>query len=153
MPRMIIALSSLISALVATYLHLWKLGKVGALACTGNHGCEIAQFSAYGSFFGVDVALIGAIGYTIIFAVAVLGLVGNLASDRRVTSALTALVTFGVLFTVRLKYGEWYVLGTFCPWCFVNVVTMTTNAIMVRADWKRLRDETQDDSAVVAVTA
>ncbi len=137
--RMTIALSSLVSMFVAAYLHLWKLGKVGTLACTANHGCEVAQFSSYGWVLGVDVALIGAVGYALILVVAVAGLVGAATDAQWPTLALTSLVTFGVLFTVRLKYGEWIVLQTFCPWCFVNVVTMTINAAMVGLDWRRLR--------------
>ena len=38
---MTIALASLVSGLVALYLHLWKLGKMGALACGGGHGCNV----------------------------------------------------------------------------------------------------------------
>ncbi len=57
--RMAIAVLALVNALVATYLHLWKVGKVGALACSTG-GCMVAQFSRFGWFLGVDVALIGA---------------------------------------------------------------------------------------------
>ena len=56
-----IALASLISGIVALYLHLWKLGLTGTLACTGSGGCEYVQGSRYGWFLGVDVALIGTV--------------------------------------------------------------------------------------------
>jgi uncharacterized membrane protein len=152
-PRMTIALSSLVSALVATYLHLWKLGKVGALACTGNHGCEIAQFSSYGWFLGIDVALIGAVGYALILAVALWGIAGSWNDSKWPSAVLTALIVFGVLFTIRLKYGEWIVLGTFCPWCFVNVFTITLNAAMVTMDWRRLGRERDADTDEALATA
>ena len=65
--RMAIALASLISGIVALYLHLWKLGLTGSLACSGSGGCEYIQGSRYGWFLGVDVALIGAVGYSLLF--------------------------------------------------------------------------------------
>ncbi|MFL5517997.1 MAG: vitamin K epoxide reductase family protein, partial [Gemmatimonadales bacterium] len=61
--RMAIALLALVAALVALYLHLWKAGYTGALSCTSGHGCETAMLSPWGWFLGVDVALIGTIGY------------------------------------------------------------------------------------------
>jgi uncharacterized membrane protein len=44
-----------------------------------------------------------------------------------------------VLFTIRLKYGEFIVLRSFCPWCAVSVVAITLCAIMVTLDWRRVR--------------
>ena len=41
--RQIVAIVALINAFVATYLHLWKIGKAGTLACGDGHGCAIAQ--------------------------------------------------------------------------------------------------------------
>jgi uncharacterized membrane protein len=137
-PRQLIALASLISSLVATYLHLWKIGAVGALACTANRGCEIAQFSSYGWFLGVDTALIGAVGHFAIVIVAAVGVSGKLADAKWITALLAALVVGGLLFTIRLKYGEWWVLRTFCPWCQVNTVVVLLDTWLVARDWRRL---------------
>jgi uncharacterized membrane protein len=135
-PRQRIALASLVSSLVATYLHLWKIGVVGSLACTANRGCEIAQFSSYGWFLGMDTALIGAVGHAAIFLVALVGVAGRGAEAKWPTTALAVLVTGGLLFTIRLKYGEWWVLGTFCPWCQVNTVVIALDAWWVWQDWR-----------------
>ena len=72
--RMAIAVLALVNALVALYLHLYKLGKVGALACSAGGGCQVAQFSQYGWFLGLDVALIGAVGYAFMFLCALVAL-------------------------------------------------------------------------------
>ena len=137
--RMTIALLSAISCMVALYLHLWKIGMIGALSCGVAHGCEIAQFSSYGYFFGIDVALIGTIGYALIVAVAILGVQERWVDARWPTFALMALIWPAVLFTVRLKYGEFVVLKTFCPWCAVSAVTIALDAILVTLDWRRVR--------------
>lgn len=140
-PRHWIALTALGSGIVATYLHLWKMGYTGPLVCAGGHGCEIAQFSSYGWFFGVDVALIGAIGYALIFTTAMLGVQPRWIGDRRVTVALMALVWPAFLFTLRLKYGEFVVLKTFCPWCAISAATITLHSVLVVVDWRRVRRE------------
>ncbi len=138
-PRQLIALASLVSSFVATYLHLWKKGVVGSLACTANHGCEIAQFSSYGWFLGVDTALIGAVGHAAIVAVALWGVLGKWQDAVAPTVALGVLIVGAVLFTIRLKYGEWIVLQTFCPWCQVNTVVVLLDLWLVTRDWRRVQ--------------
>lgn len=137
--RMAIAGTSLVSGLVALYLHLWKIGKVGTLSCASGIGCVVAQFSSYGWFLGVDVALIGTIGYAIIFVVAMIGVQPRFELARWPTTILAGLIAFGFLFTLRLKYGEFIVLRTFCSWCAVNAVAITLNVLFVSLDWRRLR--------------
>ena len=138
MQRMIIALASLVSGLVALYLHLWKLGKAGSLACGGTGGCAYVQGSKYGWFLGVDVALIGTIGYALIFLVAMLGTQPRWADARVITRALQLLIWPAVLFTLRLKWAEFVILKSFCPWCAVSAVTITLCAILVTSDARRL---------------
>lgn len=137
--RALIAALSAVSGSVALYLHLWKIGRTGApLACGVGGGCVTAQMSYYGWFLGVDVALIGAVGYAAILVVALAGLLPAWRDARWPTVALVALVWPAVLFTLRLKYGEFVVLRTFCPWCAVNVVTITLAAVLVTLDWRRV---------------
>ncbi len=133
-----IALTALISGFVALYLHLWKLGLAGTLACTNSHGCEIAQFSSYGFFLGVDVALIGTIGYTLILITSLIGTQPRFRNDRRITWLLMAMIYPAILFTIRLKYGEFVVLKTFCPWCAISAVTITLHGILAWFDLKRV---------------
>ncbi len=136
---MAIALLALVAALVALYLHLWKLGLTGPLTCTASRGCETAMNSQWGWFLGVDVALIGAIGYLLIFAAALWGLSPGGAASTAPTFALLALIVPAVLFTIRLKYAEWGILRTFCPWCFESTVTIALCLVLALLDWRRVR--------------
>ena len=138
MYRMIIALSSLASGLVALYLHLWKLGLAGSLSCGGEGGCAYVQGSKYSWFLGVDVALIGTVGYALIFLVAIVGTTPRWSESLGVTRLLQGLIWPAVLFTVRLKYAEFVILEAFCPWCAVSAVTITLCAILVTLDARRL---------------
>lgn len=137
--RQIVAIIALVNAFVATYLHLWKIGKAGTLACGDGHGCAIAQMSSYGWFLGVDVALIGAVGYTLILLTSIFGAASGREDARGPALALAALVYPAILFTLRLKYGEFIVLRTFCPWCAISAVSITILGIIVALELRRTR--------------
>ena len=137
--RQLAAVIALINAFVATYLHLWKIGKAGTLACGGSGGCAVVQFSSWSWFLGIDVALIGALGYTAVLLTALWGARESLAEARGPAIALAALVYPAILFTIRLKYAEWFVLRTFCPWCFISTVSITLLGVLVALDLRRVR--------------
>ena len=136
--RQVIAVTALASGLVATYLHLWKLGYMGVLSCGSGHGCEVVQMSSWGWFLGIDVALIGAVGYSAILVVSLIGAQERFENERWPTIALACLVYPALLFTLRLKYAEFIVMKTFCPWCAVSAVTITLHGVLVALDWRRV---------------
>jgi uncharacterized membrane protein len=130
--RRAIAVVSLISCMVALYLALWKMGYMGQLGCTGSgNGCEYVQGSRYG--------WIGTVGYAAIVAVALAGTSEALEDAAWPTQLLMVLIYGAVLFTLRLKYAEFIILKSFCPWCAVSAVAITINAILVTLDWRRVR--------------
>lgn len=137
--RQLIAILALVNAFVATYLHLWKIGKAGALACGGSGGCAVVQFSSWSWFLGVDVALIGAVGYTAIVVVAAIGAAESRADTPWPALALAALVYPAILFTLRLKYAEFFILKTFCPWCAISAVSITLLGVIVALELRRVR--------------
>jgi uncharacterized membrane protein len=140
-PRHWIALTGLISGLVALYLHLWKLGYMGTLSCGSGHGCELVQYSAWSWFLGHDVAFIGSVVYTAITITALLGTSERFLHDRRNTLLLALLIVPAFLFTLRLKYAEFIILKTFCPWCAISAVTITLHLALVVMDWRRVNGE------------
>ncbi len=138
--RRAIALISLISCMVALYLALWKMGYMGKLGCTGgSSGCEYVQGSRFGWFMGVDVALIGTVGYAAIVIVALASTTETLSDAVWPTQLLMVLIYGAVLFTLRLKYAEFIILKSFCPWCAVSAVAITLDAILITLDWRRVR--------------
>ena len=137
--RMAIAVLALINALLALYLHLYKLGKVGALACGAGGGCQVVQFSQFGWFLGVDVAMIGFVGYGFMFLCALVALQPSLVDTRWTNWGAFLIIVPAVLFTWRLKYGEWVVLKTFCPWCFVSFLSIHACLVLALLDRRRLQ--------------
>jgi uncharacterized membrane protein len=123
--RMAIATLSLIAGVSAVYLHMYKLGLVGTLSCASGDGCNRAMFSRWGWFLGVDVALIGVIGYALLLTASILSLQPRWQGKRWPAGLLLTLSLLGFLFTLRLKYGEFVMLRTFCPWCAISAVSIT----------------------------
>ena len=73
------------------------------------------MYSQWGWFLGIDVALIGAIGYILILGAALWGLHPERAQSPAPTLVLLALIVPAVLFTIRLKYAEWVCSGPSVP--------------------------------------
>src|SRR5262245_64912502 len=96
--RMGAALLSLLGLFVSAYLYLYKIGRIGTLAC-GTGGCETVQTSQWSRFLGVEVALIGVIGYAGLLAVALVALSPSRVERRGPAAALATLAGGGVLFT------------------------------------------------------
>lgn len=114
--RMGAALMSLLGLFVSAYLYLYKIGRIGTLACGGG-GCETVQTSQWSRFAGVEVALIGLVGYAMLFVVALVALQPSSAGRRWPADLLAAVAAGGVLFTVYLTYLELFVIRAICRWC------------------------------------
>ena len=123
--RMGAALLSLVGLFVSAYLYLYKIGRIGTLAC-GTGGCETVQMSTWSRFAGVEVALIGVLGYGLLLAVALIALRPPLAERRWPVSLLTALAAAGVLFTAYLTYLELFVIHAICRWCVGSAAIIVT---------------------------
>src|SRR5262245_1031500 len=114
--RMGTALLSLLGLFVSAYLYLYKIGRIGTLAC-GTGACETVQASVWSRFAGVDVALIGMIGYAALLVVSLASLQPAIATRRWPATTLAVLAGLGVAFTIYLTYIELFVLHAICRWC------------------------------------
>jgi uncharacterized membrane protein len=114
--RMGAALLSLLGLFVSTYLYLYKIGRIGTLAC-GTGACETVQASEWSRFAGVEVALIGMVGYGALLLVSLVSLQPALAARRWPATTLALLAGLGVVFTLYLTYIELFALHAICRWC------------------------------------
>ncbi|HET6797938.1 MAG TPA: vitamin K epoxide reductase family protein [Gemmatimonadales bacterium] len=119
------ALLSLAGLFISAYLYLYKIGKIGTLAC-GTGGCETVQLSPWSRFGGVEVALIGLVGYATLLLLSLLSLQPPLALKRWPSSALAILAGVGLVFTGYLTYVELFVLHAICRWCVASAVIIVS---------------------------
>jgi uncharacterized membrane protein len=115
------ALLSLVGVFVAAYLYLYKTGRIGTMVC-GTGGCETVQLSRWSVFMGVEVALIGVIGYVVMLGVALAGLQPGGDSRGWPTRVLVLLSAGALVFSAYLTYLELFVIHAICRWCVVSAV-------------------------------
>jgi len=136
--RMGAALAALLGILVSAYLWLYKIGAIATIAC-GNGGCERVQASPWSRFLGIDVALIGLLGYCALFGMTLLSLQPKYAAARWPIQALLALSAGAVAFTLYLKYLEFFVIGSVCRWCVISAVLISLFFVLVVLEHRRMR--------------
>ena len=119
--RMTAALLSLLGLFVSAYLYLYKIGRIGTLAC-GAGGCETVQHSPWSRFAGLEVSLIGLVGYAGLLLVSLAALQPGLLTRRWPTTLLVWLAGLGVGFTLYLTYLELFVIHAVCRWCVGSAV-------------------------------
>jgi uncharacterized membrane protein len=136
--RMGAALLSLLGLFVSAYLYLYKIGRIGTLAC-GTGGCETVQTSVWSRFAGVEVSLIGMVGYALLLVVALVALRPALADRCGPAAVLVALAAGGVLFTAYLTYLELFVIHAICRWCVGSAAIIVTLLLLGLLELRRLR--------------
>jgi uncharacterized membrane protein len=135
--RMSAALLSLIGLFISAYLYLYKIGRIGTLAC-GAGGCETVQQSSWSRFAGLEVALIGLVGYAGLLVVSLAALRPGLAAQRWPATLLALLAGIGVAFTAYLTYLELFVIQAICRWCVASAAIILAILIAVLLDLRRL---------------
>lgn len=138
---MAMALLSLAGLFIALYLHLYKIGKIGSLAC-GTGGCETVQLSSYSSFLGIGVALIGVIGYAVMFIVSMLALQPRFSGPSWPVRAMVVLSGGAVLFALYLTYVELFVIEAICRYCVASAILVTSLFLLSLFEYRKSRRAT-----------
>lgn len=136
MYRMSAAVLSLLGVFVSAYLYLYKIGRIGTLAC-GAGGCETVQQSPWSRFAGIEVSLIGLLGYAGLLLVSLAALQPGPASRRWPTTLLLWLAGLGVAFTAYLTYLELFVIHAICRWCVGSAVIIVAIFVLALLDYLR----------------
>jgi len=135
--RMSAAVLSLTGFFVSAYLYLYKIGRIGTLAC-GTGGCETVQQSPWSRFAGVEVSLIGMLGYIGLLVVSLAALQPAFAGGRRPVTLLLVLAGLGVGFTAYLTYLELFVIHAICRWCVGSAAIILCIFVVALLEHRRL---------------
>lgn len=134
--RMSAAMLSLLGLFVSAYLYLYKIGRIGNLAC-GAGGCETVQQSPWSRFAGIEVSLIGMAGYAGLLLVSLVALQPGPSTRRWPSSVLLLLSGLGVAFTAYLTYLELFVIHAVCRWCVGSAVIIVAILLLALLDLRR----------------
>lgn len=136
--RLAIAVLALAGLFISIYLWLFKLGMIGTIAC-GTGGCETVQLSPQSRFLGVEVALIGVLGYLLILGLSMAALLPRFEGLSWPVVALPLVTGGAVLFTAYLKYLEFFVIHAICRWCVASAVIIAVIFGLSVMEWRRER--------------
>jgi uncharacterized membrane protein len=115
----VLALIGLGIASYLTYVHYEGIHPV----CGLGGDCEKVQTSEWSKLAGIPVAVLGLIGYAVIFVSLFVP-----GEEALIAGALTALVGFG--FSAYLTYRELFTIDAICPWCVASAVVMALLAVV-----------------------
>jgi uncharacterized membrane protein len=132
------AVLALAGVILAAYLYLFKLGLIGTLAC-GTGSCETVQLSRWSRFMGVEVSLIGLLGYVALLILALISTRPALEPVRWPARWLALFSGIGTLFALYLTGLELFVIHAICRWCVGSAVIITLIFITSLLDLRRLR--------------
>ncbi len=100
----------------ATYLTILHYKNI-IPPCTLAHGCETVLTSNYATFWGIPIALLGAIFYVVL-------LIGLLlfvqTRNKFLTDLLLLATTIGLLVAGYLVYLQAFVIHAFCQYCLAS---------------------------------
>jgi uncharacterized membrane protein len=136
--RMAAALLSLLGLLVAFYLYAYKTGIIGTMVC-GSGSCELVQTSRWSHFLGIEVSLLGVLGYVAMFGVSLGGLQPALLQRRWPDTVLLLLATGALLFSAYLTYVELFLIHAICRWCVASAVIVLLLFVVAFYGWWRGR--------------
>lgn len=136
--RQAIAVLNLAGLFVSIYLYLFKIGKIGTLAC-GTGGCETVQLSRQSRFLGVDVALIGVLGYATLLVLSLLALQPRFAGTAWPARWLRLLAGIALVFSAYLTYLELFVIHAICRYCVASAGIILLVFLFALRDLRRAR--------------
>lgn len=138
LPRMGIALLSVVGLLVSAYLTLYHFGAMGELQCAVG-SCAKVQSSRYAYLLGQPVALWGVGAYAALAAVALAGLQPRFEGARWVAVSLAGMAAVGVAFSAYLTYLEAFVIRAWCQWCVVSAILIALIFLLSVPGLRRVR--------------
>ena len=105
-----------------TYVHYEEIRPV----CGLGGDCVKVQASEWSKLAGIPVALLGLIGYAVIFVSLFVP-----GEEALIAGALTSLIGFG--FSAYLTYRELFTIDAICQWCVASAIIMTLLAVVTTA--------------------
>jgi uncharacterized membrane protein len=103
---------------VATYIAIADSGGGSPVCLAGGSGCETVANSTYSHLIGVNVAVLGIVGYALLLAAALLR-----GDSARMAGFGISLIGFG--YSVYLTYLELFKIEAVCQWCVASAALMT----------------------------
>lgn len=112
-------------------LHAAIAGTATRGLCTSNDtlSCDKVLASAYAEIAGIPVALVGLLGFGLLFGLAAWRLRQGSGSPRWLPSALALAAGAGLLFELGMTWIEVFVIRALCPYCLTAFALLTASFV------------------------
>ncbi len=148
--RMGIVVLALAGFFDSAYLMLSRFQTDVSMICpVSGDGCTTVRDSPWSTIppgSGVPVALLGLVGYALVFGVAMAALHTDYARTLPLPLTLLAIGSAGVLFSIYLVGIQYFIIQAFCSWCLLSALLMATIWLLSLYDWRVWRSEAASTS-------
>ncbi len=106
--------------------YLWWLRSLNGIPSCTVSDCETVLSSQWSVFWGIPVVAWGVIFYLSILFLTIL----NLYFKKNIIFITSfVIIIIGTVFTLYLRYLEFFVIKAWCIWCWVSVILVITFVI------------------------
>jgi uncharacterized membrane protein len=139
-----VLLSSLAGSLLAAYLlklHAAIGGNPRRELCTFNDtlSCDTVLASEYAEIAEVPVALIGLLGFSLLFGLAAWRLWRHDRSPRWLPAVLVLVAGVGLLFELGMTWVEFFIIQALCPYCLAALGLIAASFVAAVVAWRAQR--------------
>ena len=130
----LIAVAGMAVSLVSLYEH-FATATTSFCNFSESLNCDLVNRSVYSTVFGVPVALIGAVGYSLIVTLATV-----YRNHTQTPVILLFVSSLGMGFALYLAYIEKFVLGAWCVLCLASLGLILGEAVLSAAATMTMRN-------------
>jgi uncharacterized membrane protein len=136
-------LGALLSA-VSLHNH-YSTSAAGYCDLNATWNCDFVNRSPYAELLGIPVALVGLLGYLLLFAL-------SFPASRRIAALRFAASLLGLAFALYLAYVEAYILAVWCLLCIGSLAAISAITLLagigLRQTWSLGRERRGGGGAV-----
>lgn len=118
----LIFIFALVGFFIALYLSKQYLTNSPVICLTG--GCEKVRLSPLSKIYGIPVPVFGLIGYSLILLLSFLRTL-NSKLEMRLLKPIFYISLGGLAFSTYNNFVDWFIIKTFCQYCFACLILMT----------------------------
>ncbi len=124
---------ALVGLFIAIYLTKQYLTHSTVICFTG--GCEKVRLSPYSKIAGVYIPIYGLIGYSLIVLMAFLRTL-NAELEKKLLKPIFVVAIGGLLFSAYNNFVDWFIIKSFCQYCFGCLLIMIGLVITAKLELK-----------------
>jgi uncharacterized membrane protein len=108
----------------------------GLCTFTDTLSCDKVLASRYAEIAGIPVALVGLLGFGLLFGLAAWRLSWRDRGPRRLSALLALVAGLGLLFELGMTWVEFFVIRALCPYCLAALGLITATFVAGLIAWR-----------------